>query len=130
VSGYDMDNFRIDITALGDNVLAAAIALAFGDRKAIGYMVSNNNALVARLVFLWSMSEKREGMIPLPFKMAAPQAAEFARAWLAEADYGQQPDHDGDNSRGWRVFNEAWGHVDGLWGAIVAVQPAWAMHGK
>src|SRR5690349_24893058 len=44
-------------------------------------------------------------------------------AWLAEADYGPQPDHDGDNSKGWRIYNEAWGHVDNLWGAIVAIQP-------
>lgn len=68
--------------------------------------------------------------IALPFKLDAEGAADFARRWLAEADYGKQPDHDGDNGRGWRLYVEGWGHVDGHRNAIIAISPAWAMYGK
>jgi hypothetical protein len=25
-------------------------------------------------------------------------------AWLEEVDYGEEPDHDGANGKGWRVY--------------------------
>lgn len=121
-----MDNFRIDVTAQGDEALDKVFALAFGSRHAEGYLVTGKG-----LIFLWSLSENRNGAVHLPFKMDARRAADFARGWLEDAaNYGTQPDHDGSNGKGWRVYNEEWGHVDGLWGAIVAVEPIWAMYGK
>lgn len=71
-----------------------------------------------------------EDQIALPFTLDAVGIADFAARWLAEVDYGKQPDHDGDNGRGWRVYVEGWGHIDSHWGAIVAVAPRWAMYGK
>lgn len=68
--------------------------------------------------------------VALPFHLDAKSAADFARRWLAEAEYGKQPDHDGDNKKGWRLYNEAWGHVDSDHGAIIAVAPSWAAYGK
>lgn len=59
--------------------------------------------------------------------MDAAGCADFASRWLAEAEYGAEPDHDGCNTRGWRVYNEK---CDGHYGAIIAVAPAWACHGK
>lgn len=150
-----MDNFRVDITAEGDSTLAAAMKLAFGKyRSATHYAVRpafagereevpadapkwtkgawkyGKEPKPLRLVFYWSASESAPDLVALPFKMDAEGAADFARRWLAEADYGNQPDHDGDNEKGWRLYNEAWGHVDSHWGAFVAVAPEWAMHGK
>lgn len=49
---------------------------------------------------------------------------------IAHADYGRQPDHDGDNEKGWRLYNETWGMVGGDHSAFAAVEPAWAMYGK
>lgn len=52
------------------------------------------------------------------------------KAWLQKVDYGEEPDHDGFNTKGWRIFNEGWGHILGSPYASVAIQPLWAMHGK
>ena len=87
-----------------------------------------------RLVFYDNRyaSSEPEGrdQIALPFTLDAAGAADFAARWLAEADYGKQPDHDGDNGRGWRAYVEGWGHVDGHHRAIVAISPSWAIYGK
>lgn len=70
-------------------------------------------------------------VLPLPYPMDCQATTEFVWNWLQQgADYGKQPDHDGDNGKGYRIFNEAWGHVGNDWRAIIAVQPAWAMYGK
>ena len=54
----------------------------------------------------------------------------FADAWLKDTHYGGAPDHDGDNGKGYRIFNEAWGHVCGMYEAFVGIEPAWLMYGK
>lgn len=148
-----MDNFHIDVTSEGKAALATALSLAFGRyRSTVGYAIReaepgarhdppegfkyphlmewNRKPKPRRLVFYWSDSEKREDFVPLPFKLDAAGAADFAERWLAELDYGKQPDHDGDNGKGWRCYCEGWGHVDGQWSAFVAIAPAWAMYGK
>lgn len=87
-----------------------------------------------RLVFYdnrYRSSDPEGGdQVALPFTLDAAGTADFAARWLAEADYGREPDHDGDNGRGWRVYNEGWGHVDSHHAAIIAVTPSWAMYGK
>lgn len=141
-----MDNFRFDMICEGDKTLAAALALAFhGHSKgAAGYIIRpahekfvheqyehlNKPKRPDRLIFLWSGYEKAEGYVAFPFDMDAAGCADFAIRWLATVDYGRAPDHDGDNEKGWRVYNEAWGHVEDLHAAIIAIAPAWAMYGK
>lgn len=75
----------------------------------------------------WTFSDN---MIPFPGPLDAEQVESMIRAWLAEAPYGLEPDHDGHNTKGWRVYNEAWGHVNTEWQAFVAIEPVWLMHGK
>ncbi len=82
---------------------------------------------VQTLILLW---HEEQGSTPLPFALDCKRAAEFITNWLGQADYGRQPDHDGDNGKGWRLFTESWGHVAGHHYAIIGVQPAWAMYGK
>jgi hypothetical protein len=151
-----MDNFHIDITSEGRSALATAMSLAFGKyHSAVAYAIREavagekhkfeDDALQEkygwmlgpktqgkpkRLIFFWSDSETVSDRIALPFKLDATGAADFAIRWLGELDYGRQPDHDGDNEKGWRLYCEGWGHVDGHWGAFVAIAPAWAMYGK
>lgn len=49
----------------------------------------------------------------------------FVKGWLENgAELGKEPDHDGDNKAGWRVFNY-YGS-----GAKFAVQGIWAQYGK
>jgi len=154
-----MDNFAFNVTAEGQGALKAAITLAFeiarcqgtnphgGKRGATHYAVrsasegekAENGGWAygkaprpLRLVFFNHYELKPVGgdKITLPFKMDADGAADFARRWLEEADYGREPDHDGDNGKGWRLYNEAWGHIDEDRYAVIAVAPAWAMYGK
>lgn len=66
----------------------------------------------------------------LPFKMDFKAASDFAWNWLQQTDYGEEPDHDGSNGRGWTIFNGDWGHVFHAWQGIIAIRPEWAMYGK
>lgn len=152
-----MDNFRFDMTAEGKETLKEAVALAMKQNRRIrGYAVRpaspaitdekynhlNRPAKPLRLVLFWAAIEPGNGLkefadapeqqyVGFPFEMDAAGAADFAIRWLeGAAVYGGEPDHDGDNSKGWRVWNEAWGHVDNQWQACLAIQPVWAMHGK
>ncbi len=124
-----MDNFRIDITAEGDALLVKAMEVAFTNcpgQTAEAYLISPEKGLV----FFWSPKDSSQSLVPLPFKLDAAGAADFARRWLAEADYGREPDHDGDNGKGWRVYCEGWGRIDGYSYSFVAVKPCWAWYGK
>lgn len=127
MSGYVMDNFLFDVTCRGEEPFNVAMQLAFGEATATAYVVDPEKGLI----FLWSPPERKEpSVLPLPFRMDALSAAHFAGRWLAQTEFPRQPDHDGDNRKGWRVYNEAWGHVGSYHYAIIAVQPAWAMLGK
>jgi hypothetical protein len=150
-----MDNMQFDMTSEGNQRLADLFKIVFGDRMAVGYAVRHGepgkrwdpdkylkdprdrNLLEwherpkdLRLVFFWTNRPNQADYIALPFKMDAAGAADFAARWLSEADYGREPDHDGDNGKGWRAYSEGWGHVDSDYAAFIAVSPRWAMYGK
>lgn len=119
-----MDNFHIDIVCEGDNALKLAVKIAFTQhRKAVAFRICEKNGLV-----IYWMPGK--GSQPLPYAYDADDVALMATKWLQEQSYGSEPDHDGDNGRGWRVYNEEWGHVDDDYAAFLAIKPAWAMYGK
>ena len=117
-----MDNFHFNIVARGN--LAGWFEKIFNTSKAVGFMVDNN----VLIFFKYSYPK----MQAFPFKMDAEQAAKFAEQWLAQsAEYGDEPDHDGHNSKGWCIYNdENWDHVHGMYQGLLAVKPVWAMHGK
>lgn len=126
-----MDNFHIDVTSEGraefDVVLGIAVAHAPG-AKAVAYCFHPEKGLV----LLWTnrLSLAGSEVRQLPYPMKADAVRDFVWHWLQETDYGQEPDHDGSNGRGWRIYNEAWGHVAEDSAAFVAIQPVWAMYGK
>lgn len=124
-----MDNFRIDVTCRHKENLLLAMKLAFSQHSfAEGYRIDESKKL---LIFYWYIpNDKTPHVNKLPFKMKYDMATDFALSWLAEQDYGRQPDHDGDNEKGWRVYNEAWGHVENDSCAFLAITPTWAMYGK
>lgn len=121
-----MDNFRIDITAEMQETLLDALTIAFRHNHgpARGYRVTPENGLI----FLWLPVESNPKDVVA--RMTVSEAADFAWQWLQEQDYGPQPDHDGDNERGFRIYCEGWGYVANDYRAICAVQPKWAMFGK
>lgn len=115
------DTTQFDLRACN---LELSLQIAFaGNRKAWGY-----KSTPERLVFFWTDGE---GVTPFVTPIDWKQAADVVRGWCREvADYGTTPDNDGDSSRSWRVYNEAWGKVENDWRAFAAVEPYWAEYGK
>lgn len=123
-----MDNLHIDVTSEGNDSLRLVMMLAFRrNTKATHYAVTEKHGL---LLFWMNPGQTSLEVKSLPFKLDAEGAADFAQRWLAEADYGKEPDHDGSNGRGWRISTDNWGRGGGYDYGIVAIQPAWAMYGK
>lgn len=146
-----MDNRAIDITSEGEAALALALRLAWPN--AAGGKVSHVKAvnLIEKVTYYGAptdrhITESREaqegtktlillwheerGSLPLAYPLDIEEAIPFVIGWLKRADRGPQPDHDGDNGKGWRVFTDSWGHVAGHQYTIAAVQPIWAVYGK
>ena len=119
-----MDNFHIDITS--DTNLKLALQLVLDRHIPEGYKILKDKGLV----FYWAEPYPIESYNKFPFKPSLEYILEFINLWLKEQNYGSQPDHDGDNDKGWRIYNESWGHVNSEWQAFFAVQPVWAMYGK
>jgi len=128
-----MDNFHFDMTSQGAEKLKVALGLFDPPgRKVVGYSVGEvdyggGKGLKRRLVLYWNDSAQAT---KLPFPMTMEQAADFAAGWLEHADYGREPNHEGSNSKGWRLYCESWRMVGSDWCAFAAVEPAWALHGK
>lgn len=135
-----MDNFNINMTAQGP--LKEVMELIFkkgGIYGCYGYAVRPKEVVLndrtlkpLRLVFFQYEDRNKtlQDMVAFPFKMDASGVADFAERWLESVDYGKEPDHDGDNGKGWTVYNDYWGHVDSQYQAFIAVTPTWAMYGK
>ena len=64
------------------------------------------------MVLYWTAPERVEGYAPLPFAAGQGQIAVIVQGWLDSVDCGTEPDHDGDNAKGFRLYNEGWGHVE------------------
>lgn len=142
-----MDNFRIDITAEGQASLLKALEIAFAhnapgkkvesyhvvklESKSYNGIPESLNGETA-LVLRWIKEDKPkvDGPVNLPFKLDCAGAADFTARWLAEQDYGKEPDHDGSNGKGWRIWTGGWGHVGDDRYAVCAIMPEWAMYGK
>ncbi len=117
-----MDNFRVDVTSEGLSQFTLAMELIFR-HECVGYRIDKN---VIHLY--WADSDKA---IKLPYKYNVQQTINFVWGWLeVNPPTGKQPDHDGDNGKGFRLFNESWGHADGTWQAFASIEPIWAMYGK
>lgn len=124
-----MDNRRIDITSEGRRAFDLAMELAFEGkhryRTAVAFLQTDKG-----LVLYWHMAE---GTKPLPCAMDWRSAADLAWTWLATVPDEEREaylDHDGSNGKGFRIYNESWGHVDGSPYAIIAIQAVWAWYGK
>lgn len=135
-----MDNFEIKLVAEDPETLKEALRICFRHNAPGGRIThwiekdaqtdpewigaSDKRKM---LVLLWA---KEEGSHKLPVPLKADGAFELVSRWLEEADYGPEPDHDGDNDKGFCLYCDHWGHVDDLHYAVVGIIPAWAMYGK
>ncbi len=78
------------------------------------------------MILLWG---KERDSTALPYHFGLDESAWLIRGWLKTVEYGPMPDHDGECTKGWRLFTDDCGHVAGYKCAIVGVQPAWAIYG-
>jgi hypothetical protein len=70
-------------------------------------------------------------MTPFPTELGPDRCADMAWDWLQKSEYPRQPDHDGDNKKGWLLRTDGWGEVDGFgYQYFIAVEPMWIMFGK
>lgn len=120
-------DFRFDITS--DRNLEKILDIAFSRHaKASGWRSEDN-----RLILSWYNENNYKQpakwnafMAPLDPEGVAPMALE----WLKGQEYGNEPDTDGHNNKGFRVYNESWGYINSDPYAFVAIEPAWITYGK
>jgi len=81
---------------------------------------------------LWNESSVHQiKATALPFPLTVDAAVNFLWDWLDSADFGQEPDQDGSNEKGFVVTTgDCWGHVEGCYYSILGVYPDWQMYGK
>lgn len=80
------------------------------------------------ILFRWEDSRAIQFPVPLTPLMCA----EIIKQWLLTVDYGQEPDHDGDNEKGFYLSTgHYWDHIDDMGhGACLDIRPCWMMYGK
>lgn len=126
------DNTRFDLEATPfQESLTIAFSTSPGN-KATHYKVDEkdyNGYKTPRLVLAWH-EKAGEGFTAFLAPLTAETAGDHIKAWLKEQNYGSQPDHDGDNGRSFRMYNEAWGYIDHNQYTFVAIEPRWAEYGK
>lgn len=134
--GMYMDNFHVDVTARGPEVLQHTVMLAlcrFSSAEAFYESVTSRNENI--LLFYWH-HEAKSVHSKLPYKFGAEQLLPFITGWLDNQDYGTEPNIDGSCSKGWRLLTEVpyeeRKNVPHIWNfyTIFAIQPVWAMHHK
>lgn len=134
-----MDNKIFNVNGGEDDLLVQALSLAFRQNgrgtKAVAWKCSEEHGMI----LFWTESNLPVGANKFMSPLDAVQCANEVIAWLkteqAEGfninySWDMDQDHDGHNSKGWRVYKEDWGHVGGMWQAICAIRPAYMWHGK
>lgn len=119
------DNLRFAVNGAGQDRLERAMEFA-NVEFSVGYADDNGK----RLIFFRYGGDDR--MTPFPAPLTMRECAMAAMKWLEfKANYGREPDHDGANRAGWRVYNDAWARIEGYdHHTFMAVSPCWMMYGK
>lgn len=71
-----------------------------------------------------------KNVYPLPVPSTSSQMSRLVKNWLDQVDYGPEPRTDGPINKGFRIYNEDQGKVDGSWAGIAAVEPVWLFQRK
>jgi hypothetical protein len=125
------DNHVISITGLSAEDFKKALSF-FDVKNLAGYRISNTDGMI---LYWTDKGSETKPIRKFPYTLASRVEVEnFVWGWLQSPEakelLGEEPNHDGSNDVGWRVFNEEWTHVDDDWSARVAICPIWAMYGK
>lgn len=132
-----MDNFKVSVVSRCREHLELALKLLWaeysgpsknGNTDRDEFVVTHFSKTGCSLRLRWShdLAEFRD-FKPLPVPLDFNETVSFIVAFLKSAEYAPQPDHDGDNTKGFTISNDP----QGIWeGDCILVQPEWAMHGK
>lgn len=150
-----MDNQSISYTSRGEKALSLGIKAIVNsqpngiwDKKATHYHVvkmtshcghyglnvnytdtTEDKDKVPTLIISW-YEAKVAGESQLLYPHDSDQMVSLINGWLNTVAYPPEPNIDGDCKKGFHMFTDFWGHGAGIHGAIVAIQPTWAMFGK
>lgn len=124
-----MDNFHFDITSEGEAALRHALSVAltgkWGVTKVVGWQEDPKKGLI-----LFKYASTKSAMVPFLIELGIDELVPLIKTWLENQDYGPEPDHDGSNGKGFRIYNEDWGRIGDDWSTICAIKPNWAWYGK
>lgn len=121
-------NFRFDVTSDNPEHLRAVMRVAFAKHSvAVGYAVDPGDGKTPpRLILFWTDPDRSyAGFCRFPSGVGVDGATVLVTEWLNTGRYGREPDHDGTNRKGFRVFNEGCGYVSDQHSAFVGVEPTW-----
>jgi len=118
------DNPVLKINGISLDRLKIALTLSSED-TATGYSIDKDNGR-----FILYRYTSSDAMIPFPTPLSMNRCAELIWDWLQSSEYPREPDHDGDNKKGWLCYTEGWGHVNHDYRAFIAVEASWIMYGK
>ena len=126
-NGRQFSHFLVDVTAHGRDNLDRVLGVAFsdiiaGEKRATHCRVDGHRQLT--LFTRPPKSVEATAAKPFPGPMSCPQVTDFVWWWLQQVRYPTD-EHDGSSRKGWRVFNDQFGIVDGCWETFVAVRPMW-----
>lgn len=137
-----MNNKIFDINGHRDSNLLDALRLAFKnqydnfkDHTAGSWKITQEKGLI-----LCRGNHQKGGVNLFPTPLTADQVFPIVKQYLEDSntwDNGKFIDHwdkpinfDGSLSKGWRVYCDDWGHIDGDCDVIIAIRPAYMWHGK
>jgi hypothetical protein len=144
-----MDNRHITVQSEGRKAFELAMQLLF-DNAPGGKVSHYSDHPTYGFVLFWDGDEdylseasydahdlKKEKVtspiVKLPYAMNCKAATDLAWEWLQAQPndkYQDQCDHDGSNGKGFKVYNEYWGHIGDSHYSVLAVLPVWAWYGK
>ena len=132
-----VSNRVFNINGQGLEMLAAILELAFhhaGCDHVTGWAIDEEHGLVLYAQF----GAKEATLFPIP--LTASEVLLTTWAWLNDDDtwakvklegWDADADHDGHNTRGFRVYCGDWGHIGELsTRGFIAIKPAYMWHGK
>jgi hypothetical protein len=134
-----MDNIVFNVNGSSKGQLLATIKLA---------LMSQYHDDKEQTVAAWKIDPKKgfilywsdsSGANKFPVPLSSDEITDIVWKWLKSEEGEKFPtlgkwdinmSHDGHNKRGFRVYTEDWGQVDGDSYSIVAIRPVYCWYGK
>lgn len=121
-----MDNFSFDIVSDSEKTFKDSMNIAMSKYKtAVGYKLKGD-----KLLLYWTKKATTNDVNEFPFPMGVEDVIPFVWSFIKNKEVKEQVDIDGSVGKAFRIYNEAWGHVDDDWDAFCAIEVLPALYGK